>query len=125
MAIGHGGQTLCSQATAAVVGVDAPDGAVLVDLGERRLRDVSEPIRVFQVRHPDLRTDFPPLRSVDAVATNLPIVRTDRIGRSSEIDMLTALCGSRSLEGRLVAASTGFGFARLGAQDDAGVQRES
>jgi predicted ATPase/class 3 adenylate cyclase len=91
MAIGHGGQTLCSQATAAVVGADTPDGAVLVDLGERRLRDLSEPIRVFQVRHPDLRAEFPPLRSVDAVATNLPIVRTDLIGRSGEVELLTAL----------------------------------
>ena len=91
MAIGHGGQVLCSQATAVVVGAGVPDGAVLVDLGERRLRDLSEPIRVFQVRHRDLRAEFPPLRSVDAVATNLPTVRTELIGRSEDVAALADL----------------------------------
>jgi predicted ATPase/class 3 adenylate cyclase len=91
MAIGHGGQVLCSQASAAVVGAGVPDGAVLVDLGERRLRDLSEPIRVFQVRHRELQAEFPRLRSVDAVATNLPIVRTELIGRTGDLEMLTAL----------------------------------
>ena len=74
-----------------VVGAGVPDGAVLVDLGERRLRDLSEPIRVFQVRHRDLRAEFPPLRSVDAVATNLPTVRTELIGRSEDVAALAHL----------------------------------
>ena len=91
MAIGHGGQVLCSEATAVVVGAGVPDGAVLVDLGERRLRDLSEPIRVFQVRHRDLRAEFPPLRSVDAVATNLPTVRTELIGRTEDVAALADL----------------------------------
>ena len=66
MAAGHGGQVLLADSTAVML--SAVD---LVDLGPRRLRDVSIPITVFQLRAPDLRTDFPPLRTVDASPGNL------------------------------------------------------
>jgi hypothetical protein len=57
MAAGHGGQILVAESTAVLLtGVD------LLDLGPRRLRDVSAPVEVFQVRAPGLRTDFPSLR---------------------------------------------------------------
>src|SRR5262249_11374422 len=46
MAIGHGGQVLCSSTTAELVG-DAQLG--LIDLGEHRLRDLDRPLHVFQV----------------------------------------------------------------------------
>src|SRR4029453_7041973 len=42
------------------------------DLGEIRLRDLARPERVFQLVAPDLEREFPPLRSLDAFATNLP-----------------------------------------------------
>jgi len=59
MAAGHGGQILLAESTAVLLtGVD------LLDLGPRRLRDVPNPITVFQVRAQGLRTDFPPLRAV-------------------------------------------------------------
>src|SRR4051795_2825181 len=55
MAAGHGGQILVAASTAAVVaGVD------LADLGERRLRDLSAPQHLFQVRAEGLRVEFPP-----------------------------------------------------------------
>jgi class 3 adenylate cyclase len=46
MAIGHGGQVLCSSTTAELVG-DTQLG--LTDLGEHRLRDLDRPMHVFQV----------------------------------------------------------------------------
>jgi class 3 adenylate cyclase len=55
MAAGHGGQILLADSTAKLL--SAPD---LVDLGSRRLRDVSAPVGVYQVRASGLRTDFPP-----------------------------------------------------------------
>ena len=67
MATAHGGQVLLSDATAAVTRGRLPEGAELVDLGEHRLRDLAEPMRVFQVAHPDLRREFPPIRSLDAL----------------------------------------------------------
>src|SRR6516164_5864834 len=45
MAIGSGGQVLCSAATAGLVDAEV----ALVDLGDHRLRDLNLPMRVFQV----------------------------------------------------------------------------
>jgi hypothetical protein len=58
MAAGHGDQILVADSTAGLL-----SGVDLVDLGPRRLRDLPIPVGVFQVRAPDLRTDFPPLRA--------------------------------------------------------------
>ena len=58
----------------------------LDDLGQRRLRDLSTPIGVFQVRAPGLRTDFPPLRTLDSTPGNLRAAVTSFIGRESEVE---------------------------------------
>ena len=60
----------------------------LVDLGEHHLRDFTTAERVFQVLAPGLVSDFPPLRSVDTVAGNLPRQMTAFVGRASEIRSL-------------------------------------
>jgi class 3 adenylate cyclase len=83
--VAHGGQTLLSSATASVVADDLPSGTQLHDLGTHRLRDLSRPERVFELRHPDLPGDLPPLRSLDALANNLPIQATRFIGREREV----------------------------------------
>lgn len=69
---GHGGQVLVSQSTRELLREDAPNEAQLRDLGERRLKDLDDPERLYQVVAPGLRTDFPPLKapsgpSADAV----------------------------------------------------------
>jgi predicted ATPase/class 3 adenylate cyclase/Tfp pilus assembly protein PilF len=55
------------------------------DLGVRRLKDVIEPIRLYQVLSRDLREDFPPLMTLDARPNNLPIQLTSFIGREKEM----------------------------------------
>lgn len=64
--LAHGGQTLVSGAAA--VHAVLPDNAILKDLGSHRLRDLDEPMRVFQLSHPDLPDDFPPISPVRSVA---------------------------------------------------------
>src|SRR3712207_7334772 len=39
-----------------------PDGATLRDLGEHRLKDLYRPEHVWQLVHPELPSEFPPLR---------------------------------------------------------------
>jgi hypothetical protein len=79
MAAGHGGQVLVAESTAGLLtGVD------LMDLGPRRLRDVPNPITVFQLNAPGLREDFPPLRTLDPSPGNLRPQATSFIGRESE-----------------------------------------
>ncbi|MBK6875121.1 MAG: adenylate/guanylate cyclase domain-containing protein [Ignavibacteria bacterium] len=55
------------------------------DLGERRLKDVIEPIRLYQVLSKDLREEFPPLMTLDARPNNLPIQLTSFIGRERDM----------------------------------------
>lgn len=83
--LGHGGQTLLSAVTASLTEDQLPDGASLTDLGTHPLRDLPRPERVVQLCHPDLRNDFPPLRTPSVVATHgFPIHLTTFIGRRAE-----------------------------------------
>jgi predicted ATPase/class 3 adenylate cyclase len=85
MSAAHGGQVLISQAVAVLVGDRLPAGVTLRDLGGVRLRDLSNPERVYQVVHPGLRRDFPALRSLEATPNNLPLQLTSFIGRENEV----------------------------------------
>ena len=59
-----------------------PAGAGLRDLGEHRLKDLQRPERVFQLLHPDLPGDFPPLRHAwTRCPHNLPLQPTAFVGR--------------------------------------------
>jgi predicted ATPase/class 3 adenylate cyclase len=91
MALGHGGQVLCSQATAHLVRDSLPDGVDLLDLGSHALRDITRPEEVFQITHPDLERDFPPLRGPDSVVGNLPPPRTQFVGRHDDLSRLEKL----------------------------------
>ena len=110
-ALAHGGQVLLSGNTCGQLGSTLPDGASLIDLGIHHVRDVPEPIRVWQLRHDELDAEFPPLRSPDALATNLPVHLTPFVGRVNE------LLSARKLlyENRLVTLSGpgGVGKTRL------------
>jgi predicted ATPase/class 3 adenylate cyclase len=114
MAVGHGGQVLCSQATADLAREGLPEGVDLVDLGEHRLRDLSRPERVFQLRASDLPQEFPPLRSLDAFPGNLPIQLTSFIGREADV----ALIADALTAARLVTLTGvgGVGKTRLAVQ---------
>src|SRR5882757_3646072 len=106
MAAGHGGQILVADSTAGLLtGVD------LLDLGPRRLRDVSAPVGVFQVRAPGLRTDFPSLRGVDSNPGNLRPAITSLIGRDAEVSNLQAALRSHRLV--TLAGVGGVGKTRL------------
>ena len=89
MALGHGGQILVSSVTASLLSPDIR----LTDLGTHRLRDLSAPQRVYQVGE----RRFAPLRSVDAVPTNLPVLVTELIGRSDDRDRIAALLQTERL----------------------------
>lgn len=90
-AAAHGGQTILSRAAAEVAADDLPPGAAFVDLGTHRLRDLARAEHVFEVSHPDLPGGFPPLRSLDRVANNLPIELTSFVGREEELAQVAAV----------------------------------
>jgi predicted ATPase/class 3 adenylate cyclase len=85
LSAGHGGQVLLSQAAQELTQGGLPEGASLRDLGERRLKDLFKPERVFQLVVADLPSSFPPLRTLDARPNNLPRQPTPLVGREKEL----------------------------------------
>jgi class 3 adenylate cyclase len=59
-AAARGGQVLVSQATQAILEDEEELGFALVDLGERKLKDLDRPVRLFQLAAPGLDTGGPP-----------------------------------------------------------------
>ncbi|MBN9690205.1 MAG: adenylate/guanylate cyclase domain-containing protein [Verrucomicrobia bacterium] len=94
LSTGHGGQTLLSGTTAALVKPVLPVDISLRDLGERRLKDLSRPERIFQCVVTDLPADFPPLRSLEVMPNNLPAQVTSFVGRSREMAEVKRLLGT-------------------------------
>ncbi len=86
MSVGAGGQILISEVTAALVGAHLPRNATLTDLGSHRLKGLSVPEKMFQLNHPDLPDEFPPLACLDTFQHNLPIQLTSFIGREQEME---------------------------------------
>jgi predicted ATPase/class 3 adenylate cyclase len=88
LAIGHGGQILLSQTTYDLSRDVLPTEASLKDLGQHRLKDLTHPEQIWQMLHPDLPADFPPLRSLDnpLLPNNLPRQITSFVGREKEIE---------------------------------------
>jgi len=98
MALAHGGQIVTSETVALLVReVRLADDATLRDMGEHRLRDLSHVEHVYQIEAAGLRSDFAPLRSLDAYSTNLPSQLTSFIGREDEIEILTTLVQAHRL----------------------------
>lgn len=91
LAISHGGQVLVSGVTTDIVQGNLPPKTSLRDLGEHRLKDLAQPERVYELNAPGLASDFPSLRSLSALATNLPLQLTSFIGREKEIADITSL----------------------------------
>lgn len=52
--LGSGGQTLLSETTRALLGSGIPDGVAVFPLGQRHLRGIDEPERVFEIAIEDL-----------------------------------------------------------------------
>ena len=118
-AVAHGGQTVVSRATAELVSDALPEPVTLLDLGSHRLRDLTRAEHVFQVCHPDLDAAFPPLRSLDRVANNLPAQLTSFVGREEELAQVARLLAQARL--LTLTGAGGCGKTRLAAHAAASV----
>ncbi len=118
-AIAHGEQILISGVTAGILRDALPNGASLIDLQRHRLRDLAESEHVFQLAHPKLRSDFPPLKSLSNFQQNLPIQLTSFVGRVREQQTVRALIEKHRVV-TLVGAG-GCGKTRLAIQVGADV----
>ncbi len=105
--LAHGGQTVLSGTTTDLVCDRLPDDAWLAELGTHPVRDMPRPERVVQICHPDIRNEFPPLRTAKTVrSNNLPAQLTTFVGRLGQVDEVRRLL----LDNRLMTL-TGAGGA--------------
>lgn len=109
--VGHGGQILLSRATFDLVRDRLPDGATALELGIHRLKDLGRPEELYQLCHPELGRDFPPLRSLDMVRHNLPVQLSSFIGREAELAVLQKVVAERRVV--TLTGSGGVGKTRL------------
>jgi predicted ATPase/class 3 adenylate cyclase len=114
MATAHGGQVLVSEATYALVRDDAPAAVSFIDLGEHRLKDLARSERIHQLVHPDLRADFPPLRSLGTFPNNLPAALSSFVGRTQELAAVQEALGRSRLV--TLTGAGGAGKTRLALQ---------
>jgi predicted ATPase/class 3 adenylate cyclase len=116
LSTGYGGQILVSRAARELAGDRLPPGTSLEDLGEKRLKDLTRPERIFQVLAPELPKDFPALKTLDARRNNLPAQPSALVGREREI---SEVCGRMREPGIRLLTLTGpggTGKTRLGLQ---------
>ncbi len=113
--LAHGGQTVLSGTSEDLVLDRLPADAWLTDLGTHQLRDLPRRERVVQLCHPELRNDFPPLRTSETVAAqHLPAQFTSFVGREADLNDVPQIL----VENRLVTltGAGGVGKTRLAVQ---------
>ena len=114
MSAAHGGQVLLSGAVAERVQGRLPQNVVLRDLGAVRLRDLGSPEHMFQVIHPALRKEFPPLRSMATTPNNLAQQLNSFVGRDRDMAQVQQLLASSRL--LTLLGMGGLGKSRLSVQ---------
>src|SRR5829696_6147397 len=110
---GHGGQILLTQTVQQLARGALPAGAELRDLGEHRFRDRLEPERVFQLLHPDLPSEFPGIRTLEAHRHNLPLQLTPLVGREDEVASIQTLITQQGSRLVTLTGPGGTGKTRL------------
>lgn len=113
-AAAHGGQIILSQATHDLIEQQLPDDIGLRDLGEHRLKDLSQPRQLSQLVISELPNEFPSLRSLDALPHNLPIQLTSFVGRAHELAEIKRLLMTTRL--LTLTGAGGVGKTRLALQ---------
>jgi len=116
MAAGHGGQVLLSARVAELAGEGLPDEAGLRDLGDHRLKDLSQPERIFQLVHPALTGDFPPLATLSRRPNNLPTQTSEFLGREAQLSAIRDLLDTAGVRLLTLTGPGGIGKTRLALQ---------
>jgi predicted ATPase/class 3 adenylate cyclase len=117
----HGGQVLLSLSTQDLARDALPSTAHLRDLGEHPLRDLYRPERVFQLIHPALPANFPPIRTLATRPNNLPLQQTPFLGREDQVARIVALLSRDDVRLLTITGPGGVGKTRVALQAAADV----
>jgi class 3 adenylate cyclase/tetratricopeptide (TPR) repeat protein len=111
-AAARGGQVLISQATQTLIEDEEEEelAFALEELGERRLKDLDRPVRLFELTVPEAAAEPPPQHTAPAPA--LPSI----VGRTAEIQIMSAAY-ARAMAGQsqvmLITGEAGIGKTTL------------
>ena len=111
----HGGQIILSGTTQALVARALPPAVTLRDCGRHRLKGVGEE-HLWQLCHPELPSEFPPLATLNPQRHNLPVPLTPLIGREQEIAQWHELLRQPATRVLTLCAFGGMGKTRAALQ---------
>lgn len=122
MSAAYGGQILTTESTNNSVNLSDLNYISFKDLGERKLKDLIRPVRIYQLVSEKIPSEFPPIKTIDARPSNLPSQSSNFIGREKEISEINSLF----LNSRLLTLTGpgGTGKTRLSIQIASGLVDE-
>jgi predicted ATPase/class 3 adenylate cyclase len=112
----HGGQVVISEATQKVLANQPVEGVEVRDLGEHRLKDLSRPLRLYQLAADGLTAEFPPLRALGRPLMDGPgqwTAPTTLFGRTADIEELAGLLQEPHVRLVTLVGPGGVGKTRL------------
>lgn len=118
MGAAHGGQILLSAAVQAAIQAAVPKLSPplgLLDCGLHRLKGIGEE-QLYQLLHPDLPVDFPPLVTLNPQRHNLPVQPTPFVGREAMLKSLLELLQRPTTRLLTLVGLGGIGKTRLSLQ---------
>jgi predicted ATPase/class 3 adenylate cyclase len=115
-AAAHGGQVLVSETTRGLCADEDVPGTSIRELGLHRLKDLTEPQRLYQLLIDDLPSAFPPPRTLENRPTNLPSQPTPLIGREPELAELAEIAARPDVRLVTLTGPGGTGKTRLALQ---------
>jgi predicted ATPase len=116
MSAGHGGQVLLTQSTRDLLPEQLADAVSVRNLGEHRLKDLTQPQRLYQLVIPGLENAFPALKTLEGRVTNLPAQPTPLVGRERELETVSALLAAEDTRMVTLTGPGGTGKTRLALQ---------
>jgi predicted ATPase/class 3 adenylate cyclase len=114
----NGGMVLTSQDVLDSVSESLPDGAFVKNHQSHRLKDLGEPVPLYEIRHPGFQPIWNdrPLRTLESLRHNFPAQVTSLVGRSCERDELNGLLSQRHVRLITLTGPGGTGKTRLALQ---------
>ena len=114
MSAAYGGQIIISNDAFQNKRENSSEDISFRDLGERRLKDLIQPVKLYQINSEGLQADFPPLKTLDVRPNNIPIQLSSFVGREEVMIQLKDLIRQSRL--LTISGSGGSGKTRLAMQ---------